>query len=62
MFDLISGVTSSIGETFAGRDYSAPTASAPQMSMPGDAGPLGALGQSVGDFGRGLAQDRDHLR
>ncbi len=60
MFDLLDDAVQNVGEFFSGRDHSAPTAEQPEMCTPEDAGPLGGLGdfgQTIGDFGRGLAQE-----
>ncbi len=60
MFDFLDTAAQSAGGLVAGRDYSAPTAEQPQMCTPEDAGPLGGIpgiGQTIGDFGRGLAEE-----
>ncbi len=57
---FLDTATRGVGGLFAGRDYSAPTADQPQMCTPDDAGPLGGIpgiGQTIGDFGRGLADE-----
>ncbi len=60
MFEFLDQTVQSTGELFAGRDHSAPTEEQPQECTPEDAGPLGFLGeigQTIGDFGRGLSQE-----
>lgn len=60
MFEFLDEAARTVGGTFAGRDWSAPSAEQPQESTPADAGPLGFLGsvgQTIGDFGRGVAQE-----
>ena len=60
MYELANHAVQAAGGMVAGRDYSAPSASQPQMCSPEDAGPLGFLGgigQTIGDLGRGLSQE-----
>lgn len=60
MFEYFDQAAQNIGSVFAGRDHSAPTAESPQECRPEDAGPfgfLGGIGQTIGDFGRGLEQE-----
>ncbi len=60
MFEFLDEATQDVGSLFAGRDYSAPTEESPQECTVDDAGPLGFLGsvgQTIGDFGRGLQQE-----
>src|SRR5690606_9666110 len=60
MFDFLDEAAMTMGGAFAGRDWSAPSSEQAQESSVDDAGAfgfLGPIGQTIGDFGRGVAQE-----